>query len=95
MKLVWSPEALQDLIEIRTYIAKDAPDAATSVVKRIVTLVSTQLPANPQSGRTGRVAGTRELVVTGTPFIVPYRVGSETLEILRVYHATRRWPNQL
>jgi len=46
----------------------------------------------PQIGRPGRVAGTRELVIFGTPYIVPYRIGSETLQILRVYHSSRFWP---
>ncbi len=95
MKLVWSPEALQDLTEVRAYIARDNPAAATKVVKRIVSLVSTQLPSNPESGRIGRVPGTRELVITKSPFVVPYRVRAGTIEILRVYHAARMWPKSL
>ena len=95
MKLVWSPEALQDLIEVRAYIARDIPAAATKAVARIVTLVSTQLPSNPESGRIGRVPGTRELMISKSPFIVPYRLRSGTIEILRVYHAARMWPKTL
>ncbi len=95
MKLVWSPEALQDLTELRAYIAQDNPAAATKVVDRIVSLVSTQLPSNPKSGRIGRVPGTRELVISKSPFVVPYRLRSDTIEILRVYHAARMWPKTL
>ena len=43
-------------------------------------------------GRPGRVPGTRELVIPGTPYIVPYRVQGEAIQILRVYHSARRWP---
>jgi toxin ParE1/3/4 len=43
-------------------------------------------------GRPGRVARTRELVVTGTPYILPYRVTAGVLEVLRVLHASRKWP---
>jgi hypothetical protein len=46
------------------------------------------LPDNPEIGRAGRVAGTRELVIPKTPFIVPYRVNGHLLEILRIYHVT-------
>jgi plasmid stabilization system protein ParE len=41
--------------------------------------------AHPASGRSGRVPGTRELVISGTPYVVPYSVHGETVEILRVF----------
>ena len=95
MTLIWSPEALQDLVDIRAYISQDDPGAAKKIVARIVTLVSEQLPANPESGRPGRVAGTRELVISNTPFVVPYRARDEKIDILRVYHSSRMWPENL
>ena len=94
MKLVWSPEALEDLKDLHAYIARDDPAAATKVVRRVVSLVAERLPDNPASGRPGRVPGTRELVITRTPFLVPYRVGPDRIEILRVYHAARLWPDR-
>ena len=93
MKLVWSPEALQDLQDIREYISRENPGAAKAVVQRVRTLVRRQLPGNPESGRTGRVPGTRELVVSGSPFVVPYRVQGEDIFIYRVYHSARMWPD--
>ncbi len=54
--------------------------------------VETLLPDNPEMGRPGRVPGTRELVIPRTPFIVPYRLVGNTIQILRVFHGTRRWP---
>ena len=92
MRLVWSPEALQDLADIRAFISQDNPDAAKAVVARIVRLVGAQLPDNPESGRPGRVLGTRELVIANSPFVVPYRVRGEYIDVLRVYHASRMWP---
>jgi toxin ParE1/3/4 len=48
----------------------------------------------PSLGRPGRVLGTRELVVSGTPYILPYRVDDDGVEVLRVYHAARQWPDR-
>jgi len=41
----------------------------------------------------GRVAGTRELVVVGTPYIVVYRIEPAAVVILRVLHGAQRWPS--
>ena len=67
---------------------------AAGVVVKIVRAVSL-LKDHPGLGRTGRVPGTRELVVPKTPFIVPYRVKDDTVQILRVYHASRIWPDRM
>ena len=53
------------------------------------------IPENPGIGRSGRVPGTREFVVAHTPYIVPYRVRHGMVEVLRVYHGARRWPDRL
>jgi toxin ParE1/3/4 len=93
MNIVWSPEAIQDLISLRAYIAEDSPARARGIVLRILHDVEHLLPDNPHMGRAGRVPGTRELVIPRTPYIVPYRVQSEVIQILRVYHGARRWPD--
>lgn len=95
LAIVWSPEAIDDLQQIRAYIAEEDAAAARLVVQRVVARVTRQLPENPDSGRPGRVPGTRELVVRQTPFIVPYRVAAGRIEILRVYHGARLWPGML
>ena len=46
-------------------------------------------------GRPGRVEGTRELVVAGTPYIVPYRVKAEIVQIITVLHSAQRWPDRI
>jgi len=65
------------------------------MVVRIVARAERQLPVLPESGRPGRVAKTRELVLTGTPFVLPYRIVGDTIRILRVFHSARRWPKKL
>ena len=92
MNILWSPEAIGDLVSLRAYIAEDDPAAARGVVLHIIHNVELLLPNNPQMGRPGRVPGTRELVIPKTPFVVPYRLQRNVIQILRVYHGTRRWP---
>jgi toxin ParE1/3/4 len=93
MILVWTPAALDDLASLRAYVAEQDPATAQRLVLRIIQTVETLLPRSPELGRPGRVAGTRELVITKTPFIVPYRLRGQTIQILRVYHGVRRWPD--
>jgi plasmid stabilization system protein ParE len=49
----------------------------------------------PGLGRPGRIRGTRELIVPGTPYLIPYRVRRHHLEIIAVFHGRRRWPPHL
>jgi toxin ParE1/3/4 len=95
MNIVWSPEAIEDLASLRAYIAEDNPAAARRVVLRVLQDIERLLPDNPSIGRAGRVPGTRELVIQGTPYIVPYRIQRTTIQILRVYHGARHWPDSL
>lgn len=94
MRVRWLRRALANLDEEGEYIAKDDPAAAGRVVMRILHAVEL-LKENPAIGRPGRVAGTRELVVTETPYLVPYRVREGVVEILRVFHGARKWPKKL
>ena len=89
---VWSPEAINDLAALRAYIEQDDPKAVQPVALHIVRNVEKLLPSNPEMGRPGQVPGTRELVIPKTPFIVPYRLVGNTVQILRVFHGARRWP---
>ena len=91
MKIVWSPEAVEDLVSLRAYIAEDSPATAQRTVRLIIESIEQLLPDNPRMGRAGRVPGTRELVIPRTPYIVPYRLQRTTIQILRVYHAARNY----
>ena len=93
MNILWSSEAIEDLMALRAYIAQDNPAAAQRVALHIVRNVEQLLPDNPHMGRPGRVSGTRELVIPQTPYIVPYRLQHRAIQILRVYHGARRWPD--
>jgi toxin ParE1/3/4 len=95
MNILWSPEAVNDLMSLRAYIAAENPAAARKVVLHIMHNIEQLLPDNPQLGRPGRVPGTRELVIPNTPFIFPYRLQRNTIQILRIYHGSRRWPDRL
>lgn len=92
MTPIWSPEAIADLAALRAYIEQDNPAAARLVALHIIRSVEILLPDNPEMGRPGRVPGTRELVIPKTPYIAPYRLVGNTIQILRVFHSARRWP---
>jgi toxin ParE1/3/4 len=80
---------------LREHIGKDTFEAAQRVGLTIIETVEAHLPENPQLGAPGRVPGTRELLVPNTPVIVPYRLRSGAVEILGVFHHSRRWPDRL
>ncbi len=94
MEVRWLKRALRNLKEEADYIAQDGPQAAARLVILIEETVA-MLADHPRMGRTGRVPGTRELVVAGTSYLVPYRVRDKRIDILRVFHGRRRWPSQL
>ncbi len=92
MKLLWTRLAVHDLDAAYEYISEHNAAAAEKTIERIELAVAA-LADHPNIGRRGRVSGTRELVVTGTPFVVPYRIGSGKVEILAVMHGARMWPD--
>jgi addiction module RelE/StbE family toxin len=94
VRVRWLKPALKNLDDEAEYIARDNPQAAGRIVERIATSVD-RLATHPASGRPGRVPVTRELVISGTPYIVPYRVRDKTVEVLRLFHAARKWQRSL
>jgi toxin ParE1/3/4 len=92
MRIVWSEPASRDLEEIGEYIAKDNPAAARRVVRAVEAAVR-RLARFPHSGRPGHRENIRELVIARTPYIVPYRVHRDRIEILAVFHGARDWPD--
>ena len=95
MNVVWSPEAIADFISLRAYVVEDDPVAARRIALRILYAVEELLADHSNIGRAGRVPGTREFVISGTPYVVPYRILGNTIQVLRVYHGKRRWPESL
>ena len=83
--------AEQDLRHVEEYVRTKDSLASTRLVLRILETIE-GLSAFPNLGRPGRVPGTRELVMSGTPYIAVYRVRENVIWVLRVLHAARRWP---
>ncbi|TPK86311.1 type II toxin-antitoxin system RelE/ParE family toxin [Mesorhizobium sp. B2-4-12] len=90
----WTKRSLRRLDEIGAHIEKDSPEAAARVIARILSAAEL-LAEQPAMGRVGRIKSTRELVLVDIPYIVPYRVGRDTVEILTVLHAAQQWPQTL
>ena len=91
MKLAWSARASADLDEIELYLETYNLDAAIATIDRLTGAVEA-LREFPNMGRVGHVAGTRELVVTGTPYFVVYRIRRHDIDIVAVMHAMRQYP---
>ncbi len=92
MIIDWRPQASRNRFEQLDYIAQDNPLAAISQDEEIERQVD-MLLQHPKMGRSGRVPGTRELVISSTPFIVVYRLESvKRIEILRLLHSSQQWP---
>jgi toxin ParE1/3/4 len=89
--LAWLKRALNDRDAQLDYIAEDNPMAAVAQGDRIEDQVD-QLLQHPQLGRPGRKQGTRELVISRTPFIVVYRIRGKRIELLRLLHGAQKWP---
>lgn len=93
MRVRWLRKTLRNLDDEASCVAADGRAWAQLVVQRVLEAVA-MLPEQAGMGRPGRVAGTRELVVLKTRYIVPYMVRGQTIEILRVYHTSRRLPER-
>jgi len=91
MRVRWLRRALLNLDQEATYIAQDNPKAAAEFAL-LLRDSALMLGQQPNLGRAGRIPGTRELVITNFPYILPYRVRNDSVEILRVFHTSRKWP---
>jgi toxin ParE1/3/4 len=90
----WTKKAFQYLEAAVQHVASESPHSAESLAKKILQNVN-MLADHPEIGRPGRCKGTRELVIGGTPYIVPYRIKNHQIEILRVLHGAKKWPVKL
>jgi toxin ParE1/3/4 len=94
MKVVWTRRALRHLRAAYDYWARESSEAAAeTMLDRIFSAVE-RLETFPEAGRPGRIAGTRELVIVPTPFLVAYRIRRGKIEILSLLHGARKWPEQ-
>jgi toxin ParE1/3/4 len=94
VSIVWSPRAIGHLTHLRAYIARDNPKAANQIAATLLAAVE-RLVELPGLGRPGRVPGTRELVVPGTRYVIPYGLRGDRLEVIAVFHGKQEWPKRL
>ena len=93
MRFIWSRDAGRDRDRIFDYIAPENFTAAVANDAKIAA-IEAQLTQFPHSGRRGRVAGTRELLVQHTPYIAVYAVDESGIRILRLIHGAQQWPEE-
>jgi addiction module RelE/StbE family toxin len=91
MRIRWTPEAASDLDYIKDYLIEHFPDLAEPTVVKLYEAIRS-LKRMPNRGRPGRETGTRELVLAPLPYIVAYRVRSDSVEILHIHHGAQHRP---
>ena len=96
VSVFWLDDALADLDRNLDYIEQESPRGALAMAFAIRKGADVLLSEHPKAGRIGRRRGTRELVVSGTPFILIYRVRARPaqVDILRVLHGKQKWPRE-
>ncbi|XUY28307.1 type II toxin-antitoxin system RelE/ParE family toxin [Agrobacterium sp. rho-8.1] len=93
--MVWTRRYLRELATIGDYSAEQNPRAAARIVRLIHKTTRDILSSNPFIGRRGDIDGTRELVISGTAYIVAYVVSGDEIQVLFVQHGAREWPTAL
>jgi len=91
MKIVWSAASVRHLHQAVDYSQGESSSAAVPIRRRILETVK-RVGQMPNSGRIGRIEGTREAVVLRSPYIVLYRISEQTVEILGIWHGAQLWP---
>ncbi len=94
MKIVWTPRATRDLRAAYDYWAEERSPAAADAMLDIIFSAVEMLESHPAIGRIGRVAGTRELVILRTPFLIAYRLHRDSFQLLALLHGARKWPER-
>lgn len=91
MIVEWLEEASGQRYDQLDYIAQENPIAAIRLDEEIEAQTEALLQ-NPEIGREGRVADTRELVIARTPFLAVYRIVPDQIQILNLLHQSQQWP---
>jgi len=94
-QIVFTRRYLRELASIGDYIGERNPRAAARIVTDIHSKTRRLLSANAFIGRPGEIDDTRELVISGTPYVVAYRVAGDRIEVLFVQHGAREWPEEI
>ncbi|MBI4168386.1 MAG: type II toxin-antitoxin system RelE/ParE family toxin [Acidobacteria bacterium] len=89
-----APEAYDRMQQREQYleaVAAGLSDAVAGLAKRI-RRATARLARHPESGRRGKLPGIRALVIARAPYLAPYRVHGDRIELLRVLHGRRPSP---
>ena len=93
--IAWTGQAARQLDQAHDYIAlSNGKEVAARITAHIVASIQ-QLAVFPMSGRPGRVPGTRELVISNTPFLAAYTINHDRIIVLAIYHGAQQWPEAL
>jgi toxin ParE1/3/4 len=92
LPVIWTAQAAHQLAAIHEFIARDRREAADRQIS-LIYHAAESLAVFPEKGRPGRIAGTRELVVAGTSYLIGYRIRELSVRILGILHGARRWPS--
>ena len=90
MRIVWTPEAHRDRIEIFEYIAR-FDEAAAERMNALFDRAVDRIKQFPHAAREGKKPGTRELIPHPSYRLV-YEIRGEEIWIATLYHAARQWP---
>ena len=91
MNIRWTKPFTQNLESARLYITSEDPHAALTVLKRILGTLDT-LSRFPEAGKESKQkAGIRQMLVPNTPFVISYRINSNTVELLALWHHAQKW----
>jgi toxin ParE1/3/4 len=93
MRVRWTTDAADDLERICDYIALERPDSARRVAESVVDRIG-ELKMFPRIGRSGRVAGTREIALPPLPYVAIYEIldAQNEVRVLRILHGAQQWP---
>jgi toxin ParE1/3/4 len=91
MRIRWTPAAAADLEKISAYLTKRFPQYRQQTIRKLYETIQL-LKNSPRRGRTGREAGTRELLFPPMPYVAVYRLHSDCIEVLRIYHTSQDRP---
>ena len=88
-RIVWAPQAIEDVEAIRAYVARDSPHSADLLVEQLVSAVA-RLEDNPLSGRVVPEVGDEALrEVTYSNYRIVYRLRLDLAEVVTVFHGAR------
>jgi toxin ParE1/3/4 len=92
-RIIWTEQAADDLEAAAAFIEQHRPGSGAKLLARLMQAL-TALQEHPEIGRHGRIRGTRELVLSGSPYLAVYCTDSAQITLLAFLHSSRKWPER-